>query len=233
MARINIAYQALRGRTSGLPAGAPEAEPVSAPGAAAPFTRERVDPAASLEQVMAAVARKVDAARQQLIDEIVRDGLPRDTAVNLLRQTLRDSSATSPPAGSPRGGDSGGRLNADTSYDQALAIVRARAEAARNELADALVHDGLQRTAAVELVDSAFESVRRRPGTTAPRGARLSPDHLKQGVSPEQGLQVTTDKLRAALKIVVDELAGDGMPQQTAQQLAQAALDSMATARRR
>jgi curved DNA-binding protein CbpA len=233
MAQINVAYQALRARTGALAAGAPVAANDLTPEPVASFTREHVDPAASLEQVMAVVARKVEAARQQLVDEIVRDGLPHDTASNLVRQTLRDSSSSVSSGGSTRARQSGSQLRPDTSYDQALAIVTARAEAARNELADALVHDGLQRTTAVELVDSAFESVRRRPAASAQRETRLSPDHLHQDSSLEHGLEVATDKLRVAVKLVVDELARDGVPQQTAHQLTQAALDGMATARRR
>jgi len=233
MAQINVAYQALRGRTGGLPAGGTVAESNSTAQPAAFFTRERVDPAASLEQVLAVVARKGDAARQKLGDEIGRDGLPHDTAANLVRQSLRETSGNSASAVSSRRGQSGGRIGASTSYDEALGIVTARAEAARNELADTLVQDGLQRTTAVELVDSAFESVRRRPGTATPQQARLSSEHLKPDASLEHGLQITASKLRAALKLVVDELEGDGVPQQTARQLTQAALEEMATARHR
>jgi len=233
MAQLNVAYQALRARTGSLPAAPSAAASEASSEAAAFFTHERVNPSASLEQVMAVVSRKVEAARQKLIDEVVRDGLPRDTAINLVRQTLNCSSPVGASAKSRRRGEPESRLRADTSYDEALQMVMAHAEIARNELADALVHDGLQRTTAVELVDSAFESIRRRPGNSASREARLTAEHLKQGASLEQSLQITTDKLRAALKLVIDELSRDGLPQQTAQQLCQAALEGIAATRRR
>lgn len=233
MAQINVAYQALRARAGNLPSGAPTDTAQGTTELATPFTRERVDPSASLEQVMAVVARKVAAARQQLIDEITRDGLPPDTAASVLKQTLRDLAMGVREGEAERPRQKGGRIRADTSYDEAIAMVTSRAEAARNELADALVKDGLQRTAAIELVDSAFESVRHRTTASAPRERRLSPEHVTRDTSLERGVEATTQKLRAALRLVVDELAQDGMPQQTAQQLAQTALDGLATARRR
>lgn len=232
MAQINVAYQALRARAGNLPSGAPAGAADAATESAAPFSRERVDPAAPLEQVMAVVARKVAAARQQLIDEITRDGLPHDTAASVLKQTLRDM-ATGASGETERPRPKGEKLRADTSYDQAIAMVTSRAETARNELADALVRDGLQRTAAIELVDSAFESVRHRTTASAPRERRLSPEHVAQDSTLNRGVEVTTQKLRAAFRLVIDELTQDGLPQQTAQQLAQTALDGLATPRRR
>jgi len=233
MAQINVAYQALRARTGSLPPGAPTGTADAATESSTPFTRDRVDPAASLEQIMAVVARKVAAARQQLIDEITRDGLPHDTAASILKQTLRDLATGASGGETERPRQKGEKLRADTSYDQAIAMVTSRAETARNELADALVKDGLQRTAAVELVDAAFESVRHRTTASAPRERRLSPEHVPQDSTLNRGVEVTTQKLRAAFRLVVDELTQDGMPQQTAQQLTQTALDGLATPRRR
>jgi curved DNA-binding protein CbpA len=227
MARINVAFQALRARSGRLTAGDSKVDPCNA--AVSRITHERIDPGASLEVILAAITRMMTGLRQQVIDEITSDGLARDVASNLVASALRSLSATTAEARAqrPRRG-SGVRLDATTPYDEAVQQVAARAQAAREQLVDDLVRDGLTRNAALELAELGFEHTQRATRNTTSTEVRLTAERVDLNASLDKGVRVAAGKLEAATQAVVDEMVRDGVPLRTAEQLVDAAKEAFA-----
>ena len=230
MARLNIAYQAVRGRVHRASAG------TSANGVASDFARrfsnDSVQPDAPLEQMLEVISRKVSIARQRVVDEVAKDGLARDVATGLVNKALKGLVGAGSAPDSPRGRATNAHLDARASYDEAMRVVEEKAGVVRDRLADELVKDGLQRSVAVELVDSALERVRRRTADSEQHARRLSPAHVDLAASLDSGTKVVAEKVVAARQLVIDELTRDGLPQRTAQQLVQSAMERVADARR-
>jgi len=103
----------------------------------------------------------------------------------------------------------------------------AMATSARDGVADSLVHDGLQRGVATELADSAFERIRKSRDTSQSRDTRLSSDKVDLSGSLERGMDVVTAKAKVARQLVIDEIAQDGVPTRTAEQLVQTAFEKL------
>ncbi len=232
MAQINIAFQALHARIGRQSGGGFSVQ--DSPGnSTIPLTQKQIDPNGSLEDILTTISAKISAARQYVIDEITRDGLERDLAVNLVNSALRTqlSGATSSATGQTRTRDV--HLNPDSSYDDALTVVTEKAEAARNQLADELVKDGLNRNVAVELSDQAFERIRQKAGNSSRTDIRLTPERVDLNASLDSGVRVAASKLKTARQLVLDELTRDGVPLRTAEQLLDTATRSVMTGQRR
>jgi hypothetical protein len=230
MARLNVAYQAVRGRTHRVPA--PTSTSRVARDFGGRFSNDRVEPDAPLEQMLDVISRKVSAARQRVIDEVAKDGLASDVATGLVNKALERLFGAGNAPESARGRATNAHVDAKVSYDEAMRIVEEKAGVVRDRLADELVKDGLQRKVAVELVDSALERVRHRSVDSEQHARRLSPAHVDLTASLDRGTEVVVEKVVAARQLVVDELTRDGIPQRTAQQLVQGAMEQVADARR-
>ena len=230
MARLNIAYQAVRGRGHRASALTPANRPTS--DFAGRFSSDSVKPDAPLEKMLEVISRKVSIARQRVVDEVAKDGLARDVATGLVNKALKGLVGAGSASDSPRGRATNAHLDAGASYDDAMRIVEEKAGIVRDRLADELVKDGLQRSVAVELVDSALERVRRRTADSEQHLHRLSPAHVDLTASLDRGTEVVAEKVTAARQLVIDELTRDGLPQRTAQQLVQSAMELVADARR-
>lgn len=230
MARLNIAYQAIRGHLNRVPARTSTSR--VSPDFGGRFSNDSVEPDAPLEQMLDVISRKVSAARQRVIDEVTKDGLASDVATGLVNKALKGLVGAGDAPDSARGRATNAHIDAKASYDEAMSIVEEKAGVVRDRLADELVKDGLQRSVAVELVDSALERVRRRTADGEQHVRRLSPAHVDLAASLNRGTQVVTVKVVAARQLVIDELTRDGIPQRTAQQLVQSAMERVADARR-
>ncbi len=219
MARLNVAYQSLRPGISGRLS---ETDPAPVRDIKGPVTQEHASPDATLEETLGVVHRKVTAARQQITEELTQDGFARDVASSLVQQAFKEVSGvhgdrrTAPEHKTTH-------IDENASYEEALRIATQRASVLRNEFADELARGGLQKSLATELVDVAFERVRRR--TEATSHQRLSPERVDLTASLDKGVTVVGRKLKAARQLVVDELTRDGVPQKTAQQLVQSAAE--------
>jgi hypothetical protein len=220
MARLNVAFQALRsnkgGRLTEADSGLRDIRTT--------FTHEHANPSSTLEEALAIVGRKVAAARQQLVEEVTSDGFARDVAMGLVTQAFKEMCGGRGGVTS-RGGQSAARVDPKASYDDALRIVSQRATALRDEFAEELVHGGLQKTVATELVDIAFERIRRR--TESKGSQRLSSERVDLSSSLDKGVSVVSRKLRVARQLLVEELTRDGVPQRTAEQLVQSAAEQL------
>lgn len=226
MARLNIAYQTLRVKLSRTVF---DEDPFDMPmETVSLFTMEKIDASGSLEDVLEVVGRKVTSARQQIVDEAVRAGVPRDIATSLVTQAVKEAYGI---RSSRKSGDTsrqGERLDPNSSYDKALEFTLQMAEAARTGVLDELIHSGLQRSAAVELVDAALEKMRKGRDTAQHnRKERLSTDRVDLNGSLDKGVDVVLGKARAARQMLVDEIAQDGVPLRTAEQLVQTALEKL------
>ena len=230
MARLNIAYQAVRGRTQRSSAGSSTAS--VARGFTGRFTNDSVEPDAPLEQILGVISRKVSTARQRVIDEVVRDGLASDIAMGLVNKALKRMVGAGNTPDSARSRATNAHLDANASYDEAMRIVGEKASVVRDRLADELVKDGLQRGVAIDLVDSALEQIRHRTSDGEQHVRRLSPAHVDLTASLDRGTEVVVEKVVAARQLVIDELTRDGIPQRTAQQLVQNAVERVADAHR-
>ncbi len=230
MAGLNIAYQAVRGNVRQVSANTPANR--VAQGFAGRFSNDSVEPDAPLEQMLEVISRKVSVARQRVVDEVVKDGLAKDIATGLVNKALKGLAGAGNAPDSHRGRATDAHIDAGASYDEAMRIVEEKAGAVRDRLADELVKDGLQRSVAVELVDSALERVRRRTADGEQHMHRLSPAHVDLTASLDRGTKVVAEKVTAARQLVIDELTRDGLPQRTAQQLVQSAMERVADARR-
>ena len=218
MARLNVAYQSLRPKISGR---MNEAEP-PAPDIKGPVTQEHASPDATLEETLVIVHHKVTAAKQQITEELTQDGFARDIASSLVQQAFKEASGAH-GGRKPRQEHKATHIGENASYEEALHIATQRASVLRNEFADELARGGLQKSLATELVDVAFERVRRR--TEAASHQRLSSERVDLSASLDKGVTVVGRKLKAARQMVVDELTRDGVPQKTAQQLVQSAAE--------
>ncbi len=224
MSRINAAFQAVRGRSARVTSSDSQLPtPSSSP---TRLSHERVDPSSSLEEMLAAVGRKMAAARQHLIDEIIGDGVPRDVATNLVSTVLRSPTPNAADSRKERSGKGGGGFDPNASYDDALRAVMQRAQTVRDQVADEMVRDGLSRGAALELADMAFERVRKKTGSAGNAEVRLTPDRVDLSGPLDSGVRVVAAKLLAARRMVVEELARDGIPMRTAEQLVDSASQS-------
>ncbi len=230
MARLNAAYQALKSGPGSLTAGGDSSSQAPVPGPGR-FSPERLDPNAPLEKIMGGINRMVVTARQRIIDELESDGLARDTATSLVATALRSLASGNQDGRKPTARKTPVRLDSNTSYDDAIRVVTERAQSARDQLADELVAQGLNRGAAQELVDSALERVRGKAKPSGTSTARLSPERVDLAGPLDAGVQVVTRKVRAALQLVIDELTREGIPQKTAEQLVKAAVDGTRTGR--
>jgi len=231
MARINGAYQALRGRIGRVTASDGRGEPP--PAFHSPLSQDRIDPAAPLEEILSAITRIVADARQSVIEEVTSDGLPRDVATTLVATALRAIISDGADSRKGRSRKADVRLDPGASYDDALRTVIEKAQIVRGELADELVKDGLNRNAAMELSDLAFERIRHKTQTSAPAESRLTSERVDLAMSLDAGVRVVSGKLRAARQLVIDELARDGIPLRTADQLVEAATQSPVKGTRR
>ena len=230
MAQLNIAYQAVRGRTNRVPTATSTSRVARDLGGR--FTNDSVEPDAPLEQMLQVISRKVSAARQRVIDEVAKDGLASDVAMGLVNKALKGLVGAGNTPDSTRGRATSAHLDAKASYDEAMRIVEEKAGVVRDRLTDELVQDGLQRSVAVELVDSALEQVRHRTADSEQHVRRLTPAHVDLTASLDRGTEVVAKKVVAAQQLVIDELTRDGIPQRTAQQLVQSAMERVADARR-
>lgn len=228
MAGLNIAYQAVRGHSRRLPVST-SANRV-AQDFAGRFSNDSVEPDAPLEHILEVISRKVSVARQRVIDEVAKDGLAKDIATGLVNKALKGLVGAGNTPDSTRARATNVHLDANASYDAAMQIVEEKAGAVRDRLADELVKDGLQRSVAVELVDSALERVRRRTADSERHVQRLSAAHVDLTASLDHGTRVVAEKIVAARQLVIDELMRDGLPQRTAQQLVQGAMERVADA---
>lgn len=226
MSRINGAYQALRGRVGRVTASDSGAEPpLTSPSR---VSTERVDPAAPLEQILATITRMVTIARQSVIDEVTGDGLPRDMATSLVASALRAMTSGGADSRKGRSQKAEVRFDPGASYDDALRSVIERAQVVRSELADELVKDGLNRGAAVEMSDVAFERIRHKTRASGTGESRLTSERVDIATSLDAGVGVVSKKLLAARQLVIDELTRDGIPLRSAEQLVEAANQSLA-----
>lgn len=221
MARLNVAYQALRSRKGGR---LNEADSGPLRDVKASFTHERADPSSTLQESLGVVGRKVASARQQLIEEITADGFARDVASGLVAQAFKEASGAR-GEGMSRQGETLARIDSNVSYADALRIVSERATVLRDDFADELARGGLQKTVATELVDVAFERIRRRGEGKG--NQRLSSERVDLSSSLDKGVSVVVRKLKVARQMIVEELTRDGVPQRTAEQLVQSAADRM------
>lgn len=226
MARINVAFQALRtriGRITETEANTHDQAPDLSYKFAAELPDDHVDPNASLEEILSFISHRMSAVRQYVIDEVTRDGVARDLATNLVNTAIREQCGDSAEKRGTHTRPRSVPINSDTSYEDALRIVMQKAEGVRDELAEDLIRNGLNRGAATELADQAFERIRRRSATSAGAAVRLTNDHVDPSASLDDGVRVVTEKLKAARQMVVDELTRDGLPLRTAEQLLEAA----------
>jgi polyhydroxyalkanoate synthesis regulator phasin len=230
MAQLNVAYQAVRGDVRRVSANTPANR--VAQDLAGRFSNDSVEPDAPLEQMLEIISRKVSVARQRVIEEVAKDGLAKDIATGLVNKALKGLVGAGNAPGSSRGRATDAHLDAGASYDEAMRIVEEKAGAVRDRLADELVKDGLQRSVAAELVDSAFERVRRRTADSEQHVRRLSSAHVDLTASLDRGTKVVAEKVVAARQLVIEELTRDGLPQRTAQQLVQSAMERVANAQR-
>ncbi len=230
MAGLNIAYQAVRGNVRRVSANTP-ANRVDRDFAVR-FSNDNVEPDAPLEHMLEVISRKVSVARQRVIDEVAKDGLAKDIATGLVNKALKGMVGAGNTPDRTGGRATNAHLDAGASYDEAMQIVEEKAGAVRDRLADELVKDGLQRSVAVELVDSALERIRRRTGDSERNMHRLSPAHVDLTASLDRGTKVVAEKIIAARQLVIDELTRDGLPQRTAQQLVESAIERVADGRR-
>ncbi len=234
MARINVAFQALRARIGHVTANDLPLQDSSTDlprDFAAYMPRGHVDPDASLEDILAAITQKMVAARQYVIDVVTRDGLPRDLATNLVNTAIREQCAGAEHHGE-RSRPQNLHIDNQSSYDEALRVVTQKAEALRAELAEDLIRNGLNRSAAVELSDQAFERIRGKTRTSGQTTTRLTPEQVDLAASLDNGVRVVSAKLRTARQMVIDELTRDGVPLRTAEQLLEAATTHVAKPRR-
>lgn len=236
MARINVAFQALRTRiglvTVSEASGQDNAQDLSYR-FAAQLGDDHVDPNASLEEILAFISHRMSAVRQYVIDEVTRDGVARDLATNLVNTALREQCGETTEQRGKRTRQQSVPISSDTSYDEALRIVTQRAEGVRDDLVEDLTRNGLNRSAATELADQSFERIRRRSATSAQTASRLTRDHVDPSASLDDGVRVVTDKLKAARQMVLDELTRDGLPLRTAEQLLKTATARPETRRQR
>ena len=231
MARINAAFQAVRGRGGRLTT--PDSKLEAPVIRASRLSPERVDPTAPLEEVLSQVTHIVTVARQQIIDEITGDGVSHDLAANLVAAALKSLVSAVSDSSRQRSRASGTGLDPAASYDEAIQFVTQKAQAIRDQLADQLAKDGLNRSAALELTDAAFERVRRGARSTSAQESRLTPDHVDLTGPLDSGVRVVGAKLRVARQMVLDELTRDGIPLRTAEQLVDAAGQAPAGRQRR
>lgn len=230
MARLNVAYQALKGNAGRITSVDSRVDSFQA--SSRPFSQENIDPSAPLEEIMAAVARMVASARQRIIDGVTEDGVSRDVATSLVATALRSFASDAQDSRRDRSRSSTTRIDPSASYDEALNTVMQRATAMRDQLADDLVKDGLNRGTAQELADSALERLRRKIHHSGTAETRLTPDRVDLSGPLEAGVRVVSGKVQAARQLVLDELTRDGIPIHTATQLVQAAYEAKGQARR-
>ncbi len=227
MARINVAFHALRariGRTSLADIGLHE----SSHDFTVALPRERIDPTSSLEDILAIVTRKIAAAREYLIGEITRDGLARDLATNLVNTALKAQSTGESERRSDQARPTTLHIDQGASYDDALRVVTQEAKVLRDQLAEHLVQSGLNRGVAVEISDQAFERIRRKTGKSTRADTRLTPEHVDLSASLDNGVRVVGEKLMTARQLVIDELTRDGVPPKTAERLLDTAFQHVA-----
>ena len=232
MARLNIAYQTLRVKLS---RNVFDEDPFETPiETVSLFTLEKIDASGSLEDVLQVVGRKVASARQHIIDEAVRAGVPRDIATSLVTQAVKEAygvRTSRQPGDTSRPGE---RLDPNTSYDKAIEFTQQRTEAARSGVVDELIHSGLQRSAAVELVDAALDKMRKGRDTVQHnRKDRFSTDRVDLNGPLDKGVDVVLSKARAARQMLVDEIAQDGVPLRTAEQLVHTAFERLCQSTKR
>ena len=232
MARINAAFQAVSGGRSGRIATGDKRPdpPLNFPSRLAP---ERIDPKAPLEQTLATTARMVTAARQRVIDELAGDGIAHDIATTLVATALKGLMAGGADSRKEPARATGTRFDPDASYDEVLKEVMERARTVRDGLADQLVRDGLDRGAAVEVADESFDRVRRKTRVSGGTDMRFTSARVDLTGSLDHGVQIVTEKLRAARQLVVEELTRDGIPLRTADQLVEAASTKLVGSSRR
>lgn len=226
MARINVAFQALRariGRVTTTDVPAPDYSGDLPRDFSSYSTGAQIDPHASLEDILAAITKRIVAVRQYVIDEVTQDGLSRDLATNLVNTAIREQCAGGGEHQDVRTTPQQIRIDNDSSYDEALRVVTRQAESLRDQLAEDLIRNGLNRGAAVELSDQAFERIRRKAGSSGRTTSRLTPEQVDLASSLDRGVRVVTEKLRTARQMVIDELTRDGVPLRTAEQLLDAA----------
>lgn len=236
MARINVAFQALRtrvGRVTAAEVNSQDLEQDLPRDFSARMPEDHVDPNASLEDILALISRRMSAIRQYVIDEVTRDGLTRDLATNLVNTAIREQFVGGAEQRSERAGQQGVSIGTDTSYEEALRVLARRAESLRDTLVEDLVKSGLNRSSATELSDQALERIRRKSGNSTGTGARLTKDQIDLNASLDDGIRVVSEKVGTAHQIVLDELTRDGVPLRTAEQLLEAATTKLAKSRRK
>jgi len=225
MARLNIAYQTLQAR---LPRSTPDEDSSDIsidPGSV--FSGTTIDSSGTLQDLFRMVGQRIAAARQEVVDEIVKTGVARDVATNLVVQAVKETFQIDPVSNGQATNHASGHIDSNSSYDDALKLTIAMATSARDAVADSLVHDGLQRGVATELADSAFERIRKSRDTSQSRNTRLSSDRVDLSGSLERGMDVVLAKTKIARQMVVDEIAQDGVPTRTAEQLVRTAFEKL------
>ncbi len=217
MAHINAAYQAVSSRSGRITSGDTRPDPQFI--FTSRLSPDRIDPTAPLEQILATITRMITVARQRVIDELTGDGLARDVATTLVATALKGLAPGGADSRREQTNSAGSHVSPGASYDEAMEAVLQRARSARDHLADDLVRDGLDRVAAVELTDECFNRVRHQTRASRTTDIRLTPARIDVAGPLDKGVQLVADKLRAARQLVIDELARDGIPVRTAEQL--------------
>jgi len=230
MSRLNAAYAALKTRAGRIASNDTPLEPPASP--LRRLSPRGIDPGAPLEELLATVSSIVTSARQQLIDEMTEDGVPREVASSLVATALRELSGNSPDSRHKGPRPETTRIDPSASFDEALKVIVQRAQTMRDQLVDDLVRDGLNRGTAQELADTAIERTRRKARTAGAVEARLTPERVDLSGPLNAGIRIVAAKLQAARQIVLEELARDGIPHRTAVQLVQAASETDGPARR-
>jgi len=226
MARVNVAYEALS-----------SSDPPSHSAQAAtkgdwqkPSTSEHIDLNAPLEDSMKIVTKKAVAVRQRLANELVKDGLQHNTAIELADQAFESIAVFRSRRGNVREPLTAEHLDVNASLEDAMKVVSKKAGTARQRLVDELTKDGLQSHMATDLADQAFESIAvsrsRRGNVREP----LTAEHLDVNASLEDAMKVANNKANAARQRLVDELTKDGLQSHMAMDLANQAFASLVEA---
>jgi len=155
MARVNLAYEVLS--SSDPPSYSAQA--ATKGDRQKPLTSEHIDLNAPLEDSMKIVTEKAVAARQRLANELAKDGLQHNMAIDLADQAFESIAVSRSRRGNVREPLTTEHLDVNASLEDAMKVVSKKAGTARQRLVDELTKDGLQSHMAMDLANQAFESL--------------------------------------------------------------------------
>lgn len=153
MAKVNVAYEALC-HPSDSPSHGPEAATTGE--RQKPLTSEHIDLNAPLENSMKIVTKKAIAAREKLANELVKDGLQHNMAIDLADQAFESIAISRNRKGNVREPLTTEHLDVNASLEDAMKVANRKANAARQRLVDELTKDGLQSHMAMDLANQAL-----------------------------------------------------------------------------